>query len=130
MSTIFSRIINKDLPGFIIHEDDFNIAFLDISPISYGHTLVVPKKEVDLIFDLNEPSYSNLFLFAKKISFGIKKAVKCKRIGIAVVGLEVPHAHIHLVPLNKISDINFSKQRLKIDNLELEKIRQLIKSKL
>ena len=112
MPTIFSRIISGEIPSYKIAEDENYYAFLDINPVATGHTLVVPKKEIDYIFDLDDAYLSGLMLFAKKIAGAIEKAIPCKRIGITVIGLEVPHAHIHLIPLNTMSDINFSKEKM------------------
>src|SRR5512136_1439904 len=108
MSSIFTRIINGEIPSYKIAEDERYFAFLDINPLAEGHTLVIPKKEVDYIFDIEDEDYKGLFLFAKKVARGLVRTVPCKRIGIAVVGLEVAHAHIHLVPLQTIYDIDFS----------------------
>ena len=108
MSSIFSQIINKKLPANIIYENDNCIAFMDIMPIKEGHVLVVPKLEVDYIFDLPPKEYKALFCFAKLISNAMKKVFKCKRVGLSVIGFEVPHCHIHLVPINKIEDMNFN----------------------
>jgi histidine triad (HIT) family protein len=128
MATIFTRIINREIPGHIVAEDDRFIAFLDIMPLVMGHTLVVPKQEVDYIFDLDDETLAGLNLFAKRVAIAVKKAVPCKRIGIAVIGLEVPHTHIHLVPMNKMGDINFTQPKLKPSQEELvavaEKIRK------
>ncbi|MCP3659002.1 MAG: HIT family protein [Bacteroidetes bacterium] len=127
MKSIFSKIIDKEISAHIIEEDQNNIAFLDINPISKGHTLVIPKKQIDNIFDLPEADYINLYLFAKKIAIAIKKVISCQRIGEAVVGLEVPHAHIHLIPINKVEDINFQKEKLKINYEEMRDIANNIK---
>jgi histidine triad (HIT) family protein len=113
MSSIFTKIINREIPGHIVAEDDQFIAFLDVMPLVMGHTLVVPKKEVDYIFDLDDEILSALSIFSKKVATAIREAVPCKRIGIAVIGLEVPHAHVHLVPMNAIGDINFTRPKLK-----------------
>ena len=130
MSSIFSKIINKEIPAYIILEDKNNIAFMDIFPIQRGHVLVVPKIEVDNIIDLPLESYLSLFSFAKKVSHSIQKVVSCNRIGISVIGLEVPHAHIHLVPINKLDDMDF-KRKKNISEMELldlaERIRKKIK---
>ena len=130
MSSIFSKIINKEIPAYIILEDKDNIAFMDIFPIQRGHVLVVPKIEVDNILDLPLESYLSLFSFAKKVSHSIQKVVSCNRIGISVIGLEVPHAHIHLVPINKLDDMDF-KRKKNISEMELldlaERIRKNIK---
>jgi histidine triad (HIT) family protein len=112
MASIFTRIINREIPGHIIAEDSKYIAFLDVFPLVTGHTLVVPKQEVDFIFDLDDESLAGLNVFAKKIAHAIKKAVPCKRIGVAVIGLEVPHTHIHLVPMNGMGDLNFLNPKL------------------
>lgn len=114
MSTIFSRIVKGEIPSYKIAEDDHYYAFLDINPLAEGHTLVIPKVEVDYLFDLDNETLSGLTLFSKRVAKAIEKAVPCKRIGVAVLGLEVPHAHIHLVPLNQESDINFFKPKLKL----------------
>ncbi len=129
MASVFTKIINREIPGYIVAEDDEYIAFLDISPIAPGHTLVIPKKEVDYIFSLEDNHLSGLMTFAKKVALALEKAVPCKRIGIAVIGLEVPHAHVHLVPLNSVGDINFSKQKLSIPAEVMEKLTQSIKEK-
>jgi len=129
MPTIFSRIINGEIPCYKIAEDENYFAFLDISPLAKGHTLVVPKAETDYIFDLDDKTISGMMVFAKRVALAIDKAVECKRVGVAVVGLEVPHAHIHLIPL--ISDaINFSQPKLKLVGEELEKIAADIRAKL
>jgi histidine triad (HIT) family protein len=112
MSSIFTKIINREIPGQIIAEDDHFIAFLDVSPLVNGHTLVVPKEAVDYIFDMEDQALADLNIFAKKVSSAVKKAIPCLRIGVAVIGLEVPHTHIHLIPLNTMDDINFSRPKL------------------
>lgn len=112
MASIFSRIIAGEIPSYRVAEDERHYAFLDINPLSEGHTLVVPKREVDYIFDLSDEEYAALQLFAKRVAGAIEKAIPCKRIGVAVIGLEVPHAHIHLVPINKESDMDFSREKL------------------
>ncbi|MHC1702539.1 MAG: HIT family protein [Tenuifilaceae bacterium] len=114
MATIFSRIVKGEIPSYKIAEDERFYAFLDINPLAEGHTLVIPKKEIDYIFDLDNDTLAGLTLFSKRIAKAIEKAIPCKRIGVAVLGLEVPHAHIHLVPLNKESDIDFHKPKLKL----------------
>lgn len=110
MASIFTKIITREIPGHLVAEDDSNIAFLDINPVAPGHTLIVPKKEVDYLFDLEEDEYISLNIFARKVAKALKKAVPCKRIGTAVVGLEVPHTHIHLIPLNSMADFSFAKK--------------------
>ena len=115
MDSIFTKIINREIPAYIIAENDEFIAFLDVFPLAKGHTLVIPKKQVDYIFDLDDDTYTRLFSFAKKIAAKVNSAIDCKRVGVAVIGLEVPHAHIHLVPLNNVEDINFSRPKLKLE---------------
>ncbi|MGI9543093.1 MAG: HIT family protein [Cyclobacteriaceae bacterium] len=122
MSTIFSKIINREIPGHIVAEDDRFIAFLDINPLVEGHTLVVPKQEVDYIYDLDDDSLTALHLFSKKVAQAIEKVVPCLRIGIAVIGLEVAHCHVHLVPLNSMDDINFSRPKLKLSHDSLSAV--------
>lgn len=119
MSTLFTKIINREIPGHIVAEDDQFIAFLDVMPLVTGHTLVVPKKEIDYIFDHDNKTLSDLIVFAKKVAITIKKTIPCKRIGIAVIGLEVPHTHVHLVPMNTMDDINFTRPKLKPSQEEL-----------
>ncbi len=126
MATIFSKIANGELPAYKIAEDNNFLAFLDISPISKGHTLVIPKKEVDDIFDLDDNLFAGLHLFAKKVAVGLRKAIPCKKVGVLVLGLEVPHAHIHLVPMQTEADVmNFSK-KLHLSEEEFEEIRKNI----
>jgi len=119
MASIFTRIINRDIPGHIVAEDDNSIAFLDINPLVMGHVLVVPKQEIDYIFDLSDAALTNLHLFSKKVAKAIESVVECERIGIAVIGLEVPHTHVHLVPLKSMDDINFSRPKLAPSGEEL-----------
>lgn len=126
MASIFTKIVNGEIPCYKIAEDEHHLAFLDAMPIAKGHTLVIPKKEVDLIFDLEEEEYKNLWAFAQKVAKQVKSAIPCVRVGVAVVGLEVPHAHIHLVPMNEIKDLNFMNERLKFTPEEYEEIRQSI----
>ena len=126
MATIFSKIIHGEIPSYKIAEDENFYAFLDIYPLCEGHTLVVPKKEVDYIFDIDDEIYQGLFLFAKKVGLAIEKVVKCERVGIAVVGLEVPHAHIHLIPLKTIYDIDFKKPKMKFTPDEFSEISRKI----
>jgi len=114
MATIFSRIVKGEIPSYKIAEDDKYFAFLDINPLAEGHTLVIPKIEVDYLFDLDDETLAGLTIFSKRVAKAIEKVIPCKRIGVAVLGLEVPHAHIHLVPLNKESDIDFFKPKLKL----------------
>ncbi len=130
MASIFTRIINGEIPAFKIAETDKYYAFLDISPLQKGHTLVVPKKETDYIFDLEDGELSGLILFAKKVAKAIKKSIPCKRIGMAVVGLEVPHAHIHLVPLQDGNELNFSHPKLTLSGDELKACAETIASRM
>lgn len=114
MASIFTRIVNGEIPSYKVAEDEHYYAFLDINPLAEGHTLVIPKRETDYIFDIEDEEYKGLFLFAKKVATAMLKVIPCERIGIAVVGLEVSHAHIHLVPLKTIYDIDFRKPKLKL----------------
>jgi histidine triad (HIT) family protein len=128
MPSIFTRIINREIPGHIVAESDKYIAILDINPLVMGHVLVITKQEVDYIFDLDDSTLAGLHVFSKKVAAAIAKAVPCKRIGIVVIGLEVPHVHVHLVPMNTMDDINFSRPKLMPTQQDLaamaEKIRQ------
>lgn len=130
MTTIFTKIVNREIPSYKIAEDENYYAFLDINPLSEGHTLVIPKKEVDYLFDLDDDTYVGLQTFAKKIALAVERAIPCKRIGVAVLGLEVPHAHIHLIPLQSEGDLNFSNPKKKFSPEEFEKIRQKIVNEL
>jgi histidine triad (HIT) family protein len=130
MASIFTKIINREIPGHIVAEDEHYIAFLDIMPLVKGHVLVVPKLEVDYIFDLDPTVLSGLHLFAQKVAKAMDKSIKCTRIGVAVIGLEVPHVHVHLVPLKTMDDINFNRPKLKLENNELHEIAEKIKSAL
>src|ERR1700761_9667064 len=131
MSTIFSKIVSGEIPSYKVAESNEFLAFLDVSPLAEGHVLVIPKKEIDYIFDLDDETYTGLQLFAKIVAEGLKEAIPCKRIGVAVIGLEVPHAHIHLIPMNRVDDLNFSRPKLSPTKEELEataeKIRQALK---
>lgn len=111
MASIFTKIINRELPGYILAEDERHIAILDIFPVKEGHTLVIPKKEVDYLFDLPAEEVSALFAFAQKVAKAIQAEIPCRRIGVAVVGLEVPHAHVHLVPINAVTDLDFTNKK-------------------
>jgi histidine triad (HIT) family protein len=122
MATLFTRIINGEIPCYKIAENELFIAFLDILPVAKGHTLVVPKKEIDYIFDLPEEDLQALNIFAKEVARKIQTIIPCKKIGISVIGLEVPHAHMHLIPINQIHDMNFEKERLKFTPEELAEI--------
>ena len=126
MSSIFSKIVNNETPSFKVAEDENYLAFLDAFPLSYGHVLVIPKKETDYIFDLDSDKYLGLWNFSQKVAKAMDKVIVCKRIGVAVIGLEVPHAHIHLIPMNSVSDMNFSKNKLNLSNQELHNIADII----
>lgn len=128
MGSIFTKIIDGSIPSYKIHEDDKFLAFLDISPLVVGHTLVIPKTEIDYIFDLDDELLKEMMLFSKEVAGKIKRAIPCKRIGVAVVGLEVPHAHIHLIPISKMDDMNFSNAKLTLSSKELEEIANIINS--
>jgi len=130
MATIFTKIINGEIPCYKIAEDENYFAFLDIRPLAKGHTLVIPKKEVDYFFDLDDETMKGISVFAKRVALAIEKAVECKRVGVAVLGLEVPHAHIHLVPIQSEADISFSKPKLKLNAEEMESIAQKIREHL
>ena len=112
MASIFSRIVNGEIPCYKVAENELFLAFLDVNPLVEGHTLVIPKKEIDYLFDIDDEMYLGLMAFAKRAAIAVKAVVPCKRVGVAVIGLEVPHAHIHLVPLQVMNDINFSKAKL------------------
>lgn len=130
MASIFTRIINGEIPCYKIAENEHCIAFLDVFPLAKGHVLVVPKKEVDYLFDLEDDTYCALQLFAKTISAAVRAAIPCERIGVAVIGLEVPHAHIHLVPINSVHDLNFANPKLKLEKEEMEQIAAAIRANL
>ncbi|MCK5729446.1 MAG: HIT family protein [Draconibacterium sp.] len=126
MATIFTKIVNGDIPAYKVAEDEKYLAFLDIFPVAKGHVLVIPKKEVDYIFDLEDEIFTGLQLFAKRVALGLKKAIQCKKVGVLVLGLEVPHSHIHLVPMQNESDLlNFSKKK-KFTPDEFNELAQLI----
>ncbi len=128
MGSIFTKIINREIPAHIVAEDDRYLAFLDINPLVMGHTLVIPKKEVDYIFDLDDDTLAGLHLFAKKVALAIGKSFPCERVGVAVVGLEVPHTHVHLVPINSMDDLNFTRPKLKPSQDELKAAAQKIRA--
>lgn len=130
MASIFSKIIRGEIPCYKIAENEEFFAFLDISPLAKGHVLIVPKREVDKYFDLNSEEMYGINLFAKGIALAIENAIPCKRVGVAIVGLEVPHAHIHLIPLNSVEDINFERQKLKLTHNEFEEIAEAIRKQL
>ncbi len=126
MASIFTKIINREIPAYIIAEDEKHLAFLDINPLTLGHSLVIPKVEVDYIYDLEDDVLASLHLFAKKVAKGIESTVKYERIGVAVMGLEVPHAHIHLIPMNNMSDMEFSKPKLVTSKEEMKELSENI----
>ena len=128
MASIFSKIIAGDIPSYKIAEDENFFAFLDIFPLVKGHTLVVPKKEIDYIYDLPDELLGALMVFSKKIARAIEKAVPCTRIGVTVIGLEVPHTHVHLIPINGVADMNFEKPKLKLEKAEMEAVAKSIRS--
>ena len=127
MSSIFSKIVSGDMPAFKVAEDENHLAFLDIHPLTYGHVLVIPKKEIDYIFDISSSEYLDLFSFAQQVAKAMDRVIVCERIGMAIVGLEVPHAHIHLVPLDNVSDINFDRPKLTFTDKEMLDIAQKIR---
>lgn len=126
MASIFSKIAKGEVPSYKIAEDENFYAFLDIAPVAQGHTLVIPKKEVDYIFDLDDQLYTKLQLFAKRVAIALKQAIPCKKIAVVVLGLEVPHAHIHLIPMNSEQDVNFSKEKLHLCEDEFIEIQKKI----
>jgi histidine triad (HIT) family protein len=130
LASIFSKIIKGEIPCHKIAENDKYFAFLDIAPLAKGHVLVVPKRKVDKYFDLTAEEISGINIFAKRIAQAIEKAIPCKRVGVAIIGLEVPHAHVHLIPLNSVEDINFEREKLKLEKEELEEIAGLIQAQL
>lgn len=130
MPTIFTRIIRGEIPSYKVAEDERFLAFLDINPLRAGHTLVVPKQETDYIFDLDDALLEGMIIFSKKVATAIREAIPCNRIGIAVLGLEIPHAHIHLVPMDSMEDINFRNPKLKLTPEEFKKIAEEIRSKM
>ncbi len=130
MATIFTKIVRGEIPSYKIAEDERYYAFLDINPLAKGHTLVIPKQEIDYIFDLDAELLGGMMVFAQKVAKALKLTVPCNRVGVAVLGLEVPHAHIHLIPLNRESDINFSNPKLKLTVEEFETLANAIRSHL
>ncbi len=128
MPTLFTKIISGEIPCYKIAENEKFLAFLDIMPLSKGHTLVIPKVEIDYIFDLDDDLLGEMMVFAKKVAKNIKNVVPCKKIGVAVVGLEVPHAHIHLIPINSVSDMDFGKEKMNLSQEELIEIAETIRS--
>ncbi|MBK8624065.1 MAG: HIT family protein [Saprospiraceae bacterium] len=130
MATIFSKIIEGNIPAYKILEDDKFLAFLDVFPLAKGHTLVIPKLEIDYIFDMEDGHIAELMVFTKKVALAIGKAIPCVKVGISVIGLEVPHAHVHLIPMQNVSDMNFSKEKLILSKDDMLVIAEKIKSKL
>ena len=130
MASIFSKIVAGEIPAHVVAETTEFLAFLDVNPLTMGHVLVIPKTEIDYIFDMDEESYFGLTLFAKIVAEGIKKAFPCPKVGMAVIGLEVPHAHIHLIPMNSVNDMNFSRPKLTPTQEELEEAALKIKAQL
>lgn len=126
MATIFSKIISGEIPCYKIAEDDEFLAFLDINPLALGHTLVIPKIEIDYLFDLENEHLGKMMAFSKEVARKLKSSIDCKRIGVSVIGLEVPHAHIHLIPINSVSDMNFSKTKLVLTDSELKELQSNI----
>ncbi|MCH1437740.1 MAG: HIT family protein [Flavobacteriales bacterium] len=129
MASLFTKIVQGDIPSHKIAETNQFLAFLDVFPLAKGHVLVIPKKETDSIFDIEDQEYKDLWAFAKKTAKAIEKSIPCKKVGVAVIGLEVPHAHIHLIPLQSVEDINFSRPKLKLESAELVEIAERIRSK-
>lgn len=128
MPSIFSKIITREIPAHIVAEDDNYLAFLDINPLMEGHTLVIPKVDVDYIYDLDDETLAGLHVYAKKVALGIQRAIPCERIAVTVLGLEVPHAHVHLIPMNTMDDANFARPKLKPTQEELAETAAKIKS--
>src|SRR6185436_4843615 len=126
MARIFTRIVNGEIPCHRIAESEKFLAFLDINPLAKGHTLVIPKKEIDYIFEMDDLLLGELFIFSKKVGLAIEKVISCKRIGITVIGLEVPHAHVHLIPINNVSDMNFARPKLSFKPEELKETAEMI----
>lgn len=130
MPSVFSRIIAGEIPCYKIAETKDFLAFLDVFPLKRGHTLVVPKKEVDYIFDLDQETYLGLAAFSKEVAIAIKKAIPCNRVAMTILGLEIPHAHIHLIPMNTMNDVNFQNEKLKLTEAEFEETARLIRAEL
>jgi len=130
MSSIFSKIVNNEIPSFKVSEDESYLAFLDAFPLDYGHVLVIPKKETDYLFDLDSDEYLGLWNFSQKVAKAMDKVIVCERIGVAVIGLEVPHAHIHLIPINGVSDINFEREKKTFSPEKMQDIAEKINSAL
>jgi len=129
MASIFSRIVAGEIPCYKILEDEKFLAFLDISPLVKGHTLIIPKTEIDYIFDMEDKQLGRMMVFSKKVAHAIKSAIQCTKVGISVIGLEVPHAHIHLIPMNRVDEMNFSREKLVLTPDELASIAEIIRAK-
>ncbi|GAB4238936.1 MAG: HIT family protein [Ekhidna sp.] len=127
MASIFTKIINREIPAHIVAEDEHYLAFLDINPLKEGHTLVIPKQEVDYVFDLDHQALAGLFSFSKRVAHAIESVVACNRIGVAVMGLEVPHAHVHLIPINTMDDMNFANMKLSFSKEEMQEMAEKIR---
>lgn len=127
--SIFSKIAAGEIPSYKVAADDRHYAFLDINPVAPGHTLVIPRREVDYLFDLSEQEYADLMAFARKVALAMKEVMPCRKVGMAVLGLEVPHAHVHLVPITKESDMNFFKEKLQLDSKDMAEIAEKINQK-
>ncbi len=130
METIFTKIVKGEIPSYKVYEDDNFLGFLDIAPLKKGHTLVIPKKQIDYLFDLEDNLISDMIVVTKRVAKAIKEVFPCEKVGMAVLGLEVPHAHIHLVPLENEQDINFANPKLKIDSKEMKEIAKKLQSKI
>jgi histidine triad (HIT) family protein len=130
MASVFSKIVSGEIPCYKVAENDDFLAFLDINPLKAGHTLVIPKKEIDYLFDIDDKTLSDMALFSKKVAAAIGEAIPCKRVGVAVIGLDVPHAHIHLIPINEMQDMNFKNPKLKFSPEEFKEIAEKIKGKI
>jgi histidine triad (HIT) family protein len=130
METIFTKIVKGEIPAYKVAEDDRFLAFLDVSPLQKGHTLVIPKAQIDYIFDLDDTLLADMLVFAKKVAQAIKKATNCNRVGVAVIGLEVPHAHVHLIPINQMSDMSFSQPKKNFSAAEMQEIAAKISGQL
>ena len=130
MPSIFSKIVSGDIPCHKVHEDENFLAFLDINPLAMGHTLVIPKKEVDYIFDLEDETLAALHVFSKKVARAIESVIECERIGVTIIGLEVPHAYVHLIPINGVADMNFEKPKLSPEQSQLAEVAKKIRSKI
>lgn len=129
MSSVFTKIVKGEIPSYKVAENDHYLAFLDINPLAKGHTLVIPKNEVDYIFDVDDETYKGLFAFSKKVAKAIEQVIDCQRIGITVIGLEIAHAHVHLIPINSLYDMDFKQPKLKFSDEEMKKLAEAIREK-